>query len=133
MLDGEPKCGVGDVRPMDGRMQHHGSCDRHDGSDVAFGDPIVMVSADAGESDDLLELGEVARELADVNVLSCRRDTLAASLLCCDTFAQNSLCLERFVGVQTYLMLHKNKPGGVVNEDNHRYTCRRVSFSSGGK
>ena len=64
MLDGEgPKCGIGDVRPMNGRMQHHGPCDGHDCTNVAFGDSIVMVSADASESDDLLELGEVAREL----------------------------------------------------------------------
>ena len=65
MLDrGEgPQRGIGDVRPMDGRMQHHGSCDGHDGSYVALGDSIVMASADTCEPDNLLEVQEVAGEL----------------------------------------------------------------------
>ena len=64
MLDCKgPECGVGNIWPMDGRMQHHGPCDGHDGSNVAFGDPVVMVSADASESNNLLKVRKVAREL----------------------------------------------------------------------
>ncbi len=119
MLDSEwPKCGVGDVRPMDGRMQHHGSCNRHDGSDVAFGDPVVMVSADASESDDLLEVGKVARELGGrkrfrvVSEILLRRDS------CVVTHSLEALFrFESLVRVQADLVLDKNVAGGVVDED----------------
>ena len=64
MLDGKrPQSGVGDIWPVDCRMQHHGSGERHDGSNVALGDAIVMVSADTSESDDLFEVGKDARKL----------------------------------------------------------------------
>ena len=119
MLDGEgPKCGVGDVRPMDGRMQHHGSCNRHDGSDVAFGDPVVMVSADASESNYLLKLRAVARELGGRErfrvvgeILLRRHSCVAAHSL------EALLCLESFVRVQADLMLDEDKTRGVVDED----------------
>ncbi len=54
---------IGNIRPVDCRMQHHGSGNRHDGSNVALSDATVMVSADASESDDLFEVREVARKL----------------------------------------------------------------------
>ena len=64
MLDSKrPESWIGNIRPVDCRMQHHGSGNRHDGSNVALGDAIVVVSADAGEFDDLFEVGENAREL----------------------------------------------------------------------
>ena len=44
-------------------MQHHDSGNRHDGSNVALSNAIVMVSADASESDDLFEVCKVARKL----------------------------------------------------------------------
>ncbi len=50
MLDGErPQSGVGNIWPVDCRMQHHSS-----------GDHIVMVSANTSKSDGLFEVGEAA-------------------------------------------------------------------------
>jgi hypothetical protein len=64
MLAGErPESWIGNIRPVDCRMQHHGSGNRHDDSNVALGNVIVMVSADASDSDDLFEIGECARKL----------------------------------------------------------------------
>ena len=64
MLDGKwPQSGVGDVRPVDGRMQHHCLGNRHDGANVSLGDAIVRMSADTGEPDDLCEVGKVDGEL----------------------------------------------------------------------
>jgi hypothetical protein len=65
MLDGErPQSGVDNIWPVDCRhMQHHGSGNCHDNSNVALGNAIVMVSADTSESDDLFAVGEVAGEL----------------------------------------------------------------------
>ena len=65
MLDCQgPKCWVGDVRPMDGRVQHHGSGDGHDCSDVAFGNSIVMMGADTSKAYNLLKVGQVAGEFS---------------------------------------------------------------------
>jgi hypothetical protein len=44
-------------------MQHHGPCDGHDCSNVSLSNTIVMVSANTSESNDLLEVREVARKL----------------------------------------------------------------------
>ncbi len=64
MLDGErPESWIGNIRLVDCRMQHHGSGNCLDCSNVALSDAIVMVSADASESDDLFEVGKVARKL----------------------------------------------------------------------
>jgi hypothetical protein len=64
MLDGErPESWIGDIRPVDCRMQHTVSDNRLYGSNDVLSNAIVMVSADANESDDLFEVGEVARKL----------------------------------------------------------------------
>ncbi len=120
MLDGErpQSWWVGNIRPVDRRMQHHGSRDCHDGSNVALSDAIVMVSADAGESDDLFEVGEVAGELGGGERLGVVGEVLLRSDSC---VAAHSLEVffrfERLVGVQTYLVLNENKAGGVVDKD----------------
>ena len=53
-----PESRVGNGRPLDCRRQHHGSCDGHDCSDVAFGDAVVVMSTNTGELDHLLKFGE---------------------------------------------------------------------------
>ena len=99
-------------------MQHHGSGDGHNGSNVALGDTIVMVSADACESDNLLEIGEVAREfgrgerLGIVRKKFLRHDSSVAT----HTF-EAFLCLESLMRVEADLMFHKNVTGGMVNKD----------------
>ena len=119
MLDGEgPKCGIGDVRPMDGRMQHHGPCDGHDCTNVAFGDSIVMVSADASESNYLLELGEVARELGGRERFRVVGEVLLRRHSCVATHSLETLfCFKSLVRVQADLVLDKNVAGCVVNKD----------------
>ena len=47
------------VRPMDGSMEHHCSCNLHDGPDASLCHTIVVVSTNSSKFDDLLELGEV--------------------------------------------------------------------------
>ena len=54
-----PERSIGNVGPVDGGMEHHGSRNGHDGLDGPFGDTIVMVSADSSILGDLGELGEM--------------------------------------------------------------------------
>jgi hypothetical protein len=99
-------------------MQHHGSRDCHDGSNVALGDAIVMVSADAGESDDLFEVGEVAGELGGGERLGVVGEALLRSDSCVTAHSLEVFFrIERLVGVQTYLVLNENETGGVVDKD----------------
>ena len=136
MLDGEgPECGVGDVRPVNGRMQHHGPCDGHDGANVAFGDSIVMVSADASESNDLLKLGEVARELGRSKRFRIVGEIFLWRHACVATHSLEALfCFEGLVRVQTDLVLDKNVAGGMINEDaTASVHVVELGFSSGGK
>ena len=103
-----PQGGVGDVRPMDSGMQHHGCCNRHDGSNVLLGDVIVMVSSNTCES---RELGGSER-FRIVGLVFLRSDAGAA------THSFEALFrLQSFVRVQMYLVLDKDVAGGVVNED----------------
>ena len=99
-------------------MQHHGSCDCHDSSNVALGDAIVMVSADAGESDNLFKVGEVAGELGGGERFGVVGEVLLRSDSCVAALSLEAFFrFERLVGVQTYLVLNENKAGGVVDKD----------------
>jgi hypothetical protein len=52
-----PKLSVGDSRPMNRRMNQHGSSDRHDRLDGSLGNSIMMMGADSSELGCLFELG----------------------------------------------------------------------------
>ena len=54
-----PERSIGNVGPVNGGMEHHGSRNGHDGLDGPFGDTIVMVGADSSILGDLGELGEM--------------------------------------------------------------------------
>ena len=136
MLDGErPQSGVGDIQPMDCRIQHHCSGNCHDGSDVALGDAIVIVSADASKSNDLFKVGEVARELGRGECLGVVGKILLRHDSCVATHPFKSfLCLEGLVGVQTHLMLDKNEAGGVINKDtSSKVHVVKFGFAGGGE
>ena len=119
MLDGEwPQSGVGDIRPVDCRMQHHGSGDCHDSSNVTLGDANVVVSADTSKSDDLFEVGKVAGELGGSESLGVVGKILLRSDSCVSAHSlETFLCLESLMGVKTHLVLNKNESGGVVDEE----------------
>jgi hypothetical protein len=64
MLDGHwPQTSIGDIGPMNRRMEHHGSGDSHDGLNVPFINCIVMVSSSISKSNDLHKLRKLGSEL----------------------------------------------------------------------
>ena len=101
MLDGErPQSGVGDIWPVDCQMQHHGSGNRHDGSNIALCNAIVLVSADTSESDHLFEVGKVAGELGGSKSLGVVGEIFLRSDSCVSTHALEAFFrLESFMGV----------------------------------
>jgi hypothetical protein len=81
-------------------MQHHGSGDCHDCSNVALGDAIVMMSADTSESDHLFEVGEVAGELGGSKSLQVVGEIFLQSDSCASTHALEAFFrLESLMGV----------------------------------
>ena len=92
-----------------------------------------MVSADTGETYDLLEVGQVAGELSGGE---CFR--IVGEVLLWDNSSVTAhpfecfLCLQCFMGVETDLMLDKDEAGGVVDKDaptgvhfiKFRFSCR---------
>ena len=99
-------------------MQHHGSGNCHDGSNVALGDAIVVVSTDASESDDLFEVGEITRELGGCESLGVVGEVFLWSDSCVSTNSLKAfLRFESLMGVQTHLTLDKYKAGGVIDKD----------------
>ncbi len=53
-----PQACIGNIRPMNGGVEHHGSGDGHDCLNVAFGDSIVMVSSCPSKPYHLFKLGQ---------------------------------------------------------------------------
>ena len=116
-------------------MQHHGSGDGHDGSNVSLGDAIVMVGANTYKPYDLLEVGEVARELGGGE----RFGVVGEEFWRCDAgVATHSfeafLRLEGLMRVETDLMFNENIAGGVVNKDTPTGVYFfELGFAGGGK
>ena len=99
MLDGKwPQSGVGDVRPVDGRMQHHRPGNRHVGANVSLGNAIVMMCADTGKPDDLFEVGKVAGELGGGKWLGVVGEILLRSDSCVVAHS-----LETFLRLESFM------------------------------
>ena len=58
-----PQAGIGDIRPMNRGMEHHGSSDRHDCLNASFGNGVVVMCSSARKADHLLELGKLGSKL----------------------------------------------------------------------
>jgi hypothetical protein len=54
-----PELRIGDGWPVNGRVDQHRSSNCHDCLDVALGNPIVMMGANAGKEGLLIELEDV--------------------------------------------------------------------------
>ena len=130
-----PQSGVGDIRPMDCRMEHHGSGDGHDGANVALGNTIVMVGTNACKPYDLLEVGKVAREFGGGEPFGVVGEEFVRNDSCVATHSFEAFFgFERLMGVETNLMFNEDIAGGVVNKDTptgvHFF---KLGFAGGGE
>ena len=100
-----PEPCVGDVRPVDGRVEHHRPCDAHHSLDASLSDSIVMMGTNPGELGDLgkvLEVGAIllGREgRAIVGKVRLWDDAVVLTV----TF-EHGLALHRLVGVEMNLL-----------------------------
>jgi hypothetical protein len=113
-----PKLGISNFRPMDGGVEHAGSCDGHRGLNAAFGNAIVVVGSDSGETRCLVELFQMALKLfrsecaSVVRSVGERHDAEVTTVLLESTFARQGL-----VRVQVDLRRDEDVSGGVIDED----------------
>jgi hypothetical protein len=130
MVDGQrPKSCVRDRWPMNCCMKHHHARDRHDCSDVPFGNAIVVVGTNACEPHDLSKRRQVFGELDGSENLGviCQVFLRHDSVWATGKF-KLLLCFEGLVRVEIYLKLDVNETRGVVHKD----TSSRVHLVSFG-
>jgi hypothetical protein len=113
-----PKAGIGDVRPVNSRMKHHSSSNRHDGLDAALSLTVVVMSASTSEPDDLSKLCKLRSELLG----SEGRSVVGEKGLGNDSEISTHqliafLGLQGFMGVEVRLELDMNVIRAVVNKD----------------
>ena len=76
-----PKTRVGNVRPMDGSMQHHGPGDTHNRPNSALCNGVMVMRSNPSEVKDLFEDTELCGKLLGKKKRShCQSNTLAESL-----------------------------------------------------
>jgi hypothetical protein len=54
-----PETGIGHIGPVNGRVQHHGSCNGHDSADGALGMAIVVMGSSPSKANVLAEVLQV--------------------------------------------------------------------------
>ena len=120
---------------MNRRMKHHRARDRHDCSDVSFGDAVVVMSTNTSEPHDLRKRQEVPCEFCgreDVGVV-CEILLRHNTILTTGKF-EFLLRFEGLVCVEINLKLDVDESGGVVHKDTT--SCVHVvsfSLAGGGK
>ena len=87
---------------MDGNMEHHCSCNLHNGPDASLCYTIVVVSTNSIKFDDQLELGEVLTKGlgSEANVIICDKGLGHNTMIPAKHFIL-FLCLKSLVTVQT--------------------------------
>ena len=118
MSDGHrPELRVGDVGPVDGGVDQHGTGDGGDRSNGAFSDAIMVVCAGACESLNLREARQVLTVIFGGERGAVVRDVLLWLYAGVETHKLEAfLGDEGLVGVQVSLELHVDEAGGVVDE-----------------
>jgi hypothetical protein len=113
-----PETWGGNIRPMDGAMKHHGACDRHDGTNCALSNSVVMMRANTSK------VSSLAEGFKMVSVLLRGEDSSVVTdvFLCNDTMITSKpfkffFCLDGTVSVQRDLMANVNVARGMVNKD----------------
>jgi hypothetical protein len=119
MFDGHrPDTWVSNVRPMNGRVQHHGPCDGHDGANGMLSVAVMVVSTCASKTNMLTQIlkvklkrmgwksGSVVRKVRLGNDSIVERH----GLICLPA-------LDSFIAVETFLKFNMNVIHSVIEED----------------
>ena len=119
MKDGEwPELNVSDIRPVNGGVMQHGTCNGENCSNSSFRDPIGVMGANAGVSDGLAELLQVVSELR-----TCVRGTVVTEILLRNDsmlgteLLEALLAIQRLVCILSGLQVHKHEARGMINKD----------------